>query len=64
MAKLTHVMTPTQDPKGMKLKQEIADIRTKALAEDPRTVVHVFIREPNVQTEGPPTKTFTNENDV
>lgn len=48
----------------MKLKQEIADIRTKALAEDPRTVVHVFIREPNVQTEGPPTKTFTNENDV
>jgi len=46
-AALMHADVPPGDPEGMKLKQEIADIRTKALAEDPRTVVHVFIRQPN-----------------
>lgn len=54
-AALMRADLPPGDPEGMKLKQEIAHIRTKALAEDPRTVVHVFIREPNVEvarTEG------------
>jgi hypothetical protein len=60
-AALMRADLPPGDPVGMKLKQEIADIRTKALAEDPRTVVHIFIREPNAK--GHPTGEKGNENE-
>ena len=55
-AALMRADLPPGDPEGMKLKLEIDEIRTKALAEDPRTVVHVFIREPNVESIHPESK--------
>ena len=53
-AALMRADVPPGDPEGMKLKQEIAYIRAKALAKDPHTVVLVFIREPNDKGEAQP----------
>ena len=51
-AALMRADVPPGDPEGMKLKQEIADIRTKALAEDPLTGVHVFFEEVKERSGG------------